>query len=125
MADTSFVAQPFITAGSGIGVPTQHNYHLGPSIVRRILITYPPGCGGLVGIRIQAGMGDAFPNQPGQFMLFDDYTYAFDVTNQIDSGQWTVLTYNTDAIDRVVQVVFEYDYLRGFNGQTSDVAIAL
>jgi hypothetical protein len=75
-------------------------------------MTFPPGCGGQVGGRVEAGGGFAFPSAPGQFVTFDDYTYAVDVTGQVDNGNWAVVAYNTDAIAHEIQWVFEYDYLR-------------
>lgn len=76
-------------------------------------------------VSIQAGNGFAFPSKPGQYLAFDDYTYAFDVSNQIDSGQWSVVFYNLDFIDHDPIVVFEYDYLRGTVTAASATPIAL
>lgn len=101
------------------------NIDLGPSEVKRILLTFPAGCGGLVGVRIEAAGGYAFPNQPGQFLSFDDYTYAFDVTNQAQTGRWTKVAYNVDLIPHLVTVVFEYDYLRGIQSVSQSLAVAL
>lgn len=116
-----------INCPPGNGVQQVHPFpvNLGPSIVRRILITWPAGCGGLLFIQIQAGGGYAFPNQQGQYLAFDDYTYAFDVANQINSGQWSVLSYNMDYIGHDPIIVFEYDYLRGTVAPASVTPISL
>jgi hypothetical protein len=112
-------------AGNGVKHVGAFAINLGPSIVRRILITWPAGCGGLLFIQIQAGNGYAFPNQQGQFLAFDDYTYAFDVSNQIDSGQWSVVSYNMDYIGHDPIVTFEFDYLRGTVTSSAVTPIAL
>lgn len=113
MADASQVFTPIFPAQNGGSTPGIFNCALGPSIVRRILLVFPAGCGGLVGVRIEAGAGYAFPNQPNQYMLFDDYTYELSVDNQVDSGQWRLVGFNRDFIDHEILTVFEYDYLRG------------
>lgn len=113
MADASRVFIPAIAPGNGSPHFQVLPAPLGPSIVRRILITWPAGCGGLVFIQIQAGGGYAFPNQLGEYLAFDDFTYSFEVSNQITSGQWAIAYYNMDFIGHDPIIVFEFDYLRG------------
>lgn len=125
MADASQVFIPSYGPGNGNANIQTLPCKLGPSVVRRILLTYPAGCAGQLFLRIQAGGGFAFPNQPNQYLAFDDYTYAFDVSNQINSGDWAVVGYNLDTITHDPIVVFEYDYLRGTVTSTSSTPIAL
>lgn len=125
MVDASQVFQPIFPPGNGSIVVSSLDTPLGPSIVRRILVTFPAGCGGLVGIRISAAQGFAFPSVQGQYITFDDYTYPFDVSNQIDGGNWSIYGYNIDWIAHEVQVVYEYDYLRQPVNQSSSNLIAL
>jgi|ERR1700749_836891 len=126
MADALKVFQPILPAGNGATNVLNFDTLLGASIVRRILITWPAGCGGLVGVRIEAGQGFAFPSDGVNFLSFDDYTYAFDVDNQIDSGQWRMVTYNRDFVVHLVQVVYEYDYLRGVaSGSASSQPVSI
>lgn len=98
---------------------------LGPSNVRRILLTWPAGCAGQVYVAVRASGGYAFPNQPSQFMAFDDYTYAIDVSNQTTSGHWSLLMYNQDQVVHAIQVVYEFDYLRGQQAPSSPQQIAI
>lgn len=125
MADAS---QGFVInypAQNGGSFQEEFAVNLGPCTVRRILITWPAGCGGQMFLQIRAGGGYAFPNQQNQFLAFDDYTYVFDVDNQINSGQWSVIGYNSDFIDHDPIVVFEFDYLRGTVTSASTTPIAL
>lgn len=62
---------------------------------------------------------------PETYLAFDDYTYAFNVSNQTDSGKWSVVAYNMDFILHDPIVVFEYDYLRGTVTQASVTPVAL
>lgn len=125
MADALQSSGGLITARTVLPSIEVFSPNLGPSIVRRILITWPAGCGGLVGVRIEAGGGFAFPNVDGQYLSFDDYTYAFDVANQTTSGQWLAACYNVDYIDHEITVVYEFDYLRGNQQSSSMNPIAL
>lgn len=125
MADASKAFTIVVQPGSTFNTPVAFALPLGPSIVRRILLTWPPGCGGLVGVQIQAGGSGAFPSNPLTYFVFDDYTYAFDVDNQIDSGVWSVLLYNIDQIGHGIQFVFEYDYLRGPSAGSHSQLIAI
>lgn len=125
MADTSQQFFMPVPAGNGSRQLWNANAPLGPSIVRRILITWPPGCAGLVGVQIQAGGQAAFPNVSASYMVFDNYTYAFDVQNQINSGQWLIQAFNTDFLIHNIQAIFEYDYYRGDITPGSTTPIAL
>lgn len=125
MVDASFVANGIITAGTVLPATQSIFTKLGPSQVRRISIIFPAGCGGLVGVRIKAGGGFAFPNVDGQYFSFDDYIYTFDVANQTDSGQWQAECYNIDLIDHGITVIYEFDYLRGNLGIASSQPIAI
>lgn len=125
MADASQGVILALPAGNGNRVTTKYDMNLGPCTVSRILITWPAGCGGRVFMQILAGGGNAFPNQAGQFLAFDDYTYVVDVTNQTDTGNWSIVSYNLDYIDHDPIVVFEFNYLRGNVTPGSAQAIAL
>jgi hypothetical protein len=125
MADASQGTIWIVPANTPASAPRTAANELGPSIVRRILLTWPAGCAGQVFVQVQASGGYAFPNQQGQFMAFDDYTYAIDVSNQTTSGHWRLLTYNTDQTDHAIQVIYEFDYLRGDMSTTQLQAVAL
>lgn len=125
MADASQAQIIAVPAGNGIKSVLRYDFQLGPSNVRRILLTWPAGCGGLVFLQVQAGGGYAFPNQQNQFLAFDDYTYVFDVTGQINNGNWSIIAYNLDFIDHDPIIVFEFDYLHDDVTQSSVTPIAL
>lgn len=125
MADASQSVIINFPAGNGAVNLLTYTLNLGPCNVRRILLTWPAGCAGQLFLSVHAGNGYAFPSMPNQYLAFDDYTYVFDVTNQIDSGQWSIVGYNSDYIDHDPIVVFEYDYLRGNQAAPSTTPVAL
>ena len=111
MADFSQSIQ--CTVPPGFGTQTLQGFpaNLPDCIVVKILVTFPPGCAGLVGVSLFAGGSPAYPNVAGQYMAFDDYTLDQDVSNQIQTGQWDVIAYNLDINPHTLQVVFECDNL--------------
>lgn len=125
MVDASQVFLATVPAGSGSAATTAFPTTLVPSKVRRILITFPYGCAGLVGAQVQAAGGYAFPNQQNTFIVFDDLVYTFEVNNQVDSGQWSVVAYNQDVIPHTLQIVYEYDYLKNNSQVSSLTPVAL
>jgi hypothetical protein len=88
----------------------QLNHNLGLSVVEKILITWPPGCAGLVQCVVTYSGTPVYPNQTGQAFLFDDYTLEIDVTNQGNSGAWGVQVNNTDSIQHSLHVVYLFNY---------------
>lgn len=82
---------------------------LGDSNVTRILLTFPPGCAGLVGIRIEHGGSQVYPLTKNTWFIFDDYTLEVDPTGQGTSGQWHVAGYNTDLYPHTIQSYFFYN----------------
>jgi hypothetical protein len=111
MPDVSYVADLVLPAGNGAQSFNSIDAPLGDSSVRRILLTFPPGCAGLVGVVIFAGGSVAYPINGDKYFVFDDYTYVLEAKGQITSGQWKVVGYNTDYYQHTIQVIFEYDYL--------------
>lgn len=109
MTQRANVFQLDVPAGSGSAATTVFHTRLGTSAVKTILLTFPPGCAGNVGASIYAGGSPAYPNQDGIYLIYDDYTYQQDVANQINSGDWSIVAYNTDLVDHTLQVVYQWD----------------
>lgn len=112
MADALFKIGFVVPAGNGVQTIGTLNFNIGPSVIRRIILDFPAGCMGNVGIAVTAGKSPAFPNNPNAFIVFDGYQFDTEVSNQIDSGQWGLMGYNTDFVDHQVRSYFFYDYVR-------------
>lgn len=91
---------------------------LGDSNVTQIILVFPPGCSGNVGVRVESGGAQLYPLVAGTWFMLDDYTLLIPVTNQINSGQWHVAGYNQDFYDHTITAYFFYDYLN-LTGQGS------
>lgn len=85
---------------------------LGDSNVTRIILQFPPGCAGNVGVRLEQGGSQVYPYTIGQFFIFDDYTLEIDPTDKGTSGQWHLAGYNTDQYPHTVTVHFFYDLVK-------------
>lgn len=115
----------------GITVPANTSnfqtseYQLPLCTVERILITWPPGCAGLVQVIIQAGGNFAYPSVSGQAFEFDDYTLDIMCTNPLNSGSWAVMVNNTDVIAHSIHVTFMYNYWTGNAGEASAQPVSI
>lgn len=124
MADASQSFAFTLPAGNGSNATAEYSMQLPICDVSKITITWPAGCAGLVGLAVQAAGTNAFPYIAGQFMNFDDYTYPLEVTNQLDSGDWSLLAYNADYFAHTVQLVMEYNYINTNSGVSSSLQVS-
>lgn len=98
---------------------------IGISNVSQIIIQFPPGCAGNVGIRVEHGGSQVYPLKSGTFFVFDDFTLVIPISGQGNSGQWHVAGYNTDFYDHVINAYFFYDYVDLAAGQSGGSLISL
>lgn len=101
-----------IPGGGSINTIFFTDCELGWSNVTKILLNFPPGCSGLVGVRVESGGAQLYPLKAGTFFVLDDFVLEIPVTNQIQSGQWHVAGYNTDFYQHTITAYFFYDYIR-------------
>lgn len=111
MSDASQAFSILIPAGNGVLTSAYYPLAIGLAEVTRCIIAWPAGCCGNVGASLLAANTAAFPRQSGVYLAFEDYTYAFDVSNQIQTGNWGIEAYNTDYFDHTLYIVLEYDYV--------------
>lgn len=93
---------------------------LGDSDVSKILLVFPPGCSGLVGVRVEVGGAQVYPQKVGTWFIFDNYPLEIPVSKKPNSGQWHIAGYNTDFYQHTIQAYIFWDYLtRSEVGQSS------
>lgn len=105
MSDFTKVFDIALPAGKGVMTPVEYETRLGLCTVEEFLITFPPGCAGLVGAAIFAAHSPAYPNDQNAYLAFDDYVYVQPVSSQIDSGDWSIMAYNVDYFPHTLQIV--------------------
>jgi len=111
MADASQSFEITVPAGNGSTATMETEFDLGSCNVTGCNIVWPAGCSGLVGAALLAAESWAFPAKQGTFWRYDDFVYSFSISNQITTGDWSLVAYNADYYDHTIQVVIEYDYL--------------
>jgi len=111
MTDVVTECDLILPAGNGSTAIYYEEANLGWSDVQSIMLVFPPGCSGLVGVQIQYAVNPVYPNGPNSWYILDDYVLAIDVTNQQQGGQWRVVGYNTDTYQHIVRGYFSYNYL--------------
>lgn len=114
-----------IPAGNGSFLEWGVSCPLGWSNVTQIILVFPPGCAGLVGVRLGYAGGYVYPAQQGQYFVADDYNLAIPVTNQQQAGQWTLNGYNRDTYQHTVDGWFFYDYIIGTESSPSSGLVSL
>lgn len=108
MADALQTFGMTVSPTNGVFVFFQHTLPI--CTVRRILLTWPPGCVAQVQAIIFCGGNKVYPPLNGQALEFDDYTLDIPVSNQPNSGDWGVQVANFDAIQHSLHIVYLYDY---------------
>lgn len=98
---------------------------LGNSNVSQVILSFPPGCSGLVGVRVEHGGSQVYPLTPGTWFILDDYTLPIPVSGQGNSGQWHVAGYNTDFNQHTVEAYFFYNRVDLSSGNNSTPLVSL
>lgn len=114
-----------IPAGNGSTLEWGIQCNLGWSNVNQIIIVFPPGPSGLVGVRIGYAGGYVYPSDTGQYFVADDYKLVIPVSNQQQAGQWTLNGYNTDEFFHSISAWFFYDYIIGSEPAPSSGLVSL
>lgn len=103
------ILHPFavtIPAGTPANAPLVTLTQMSPSVVDRIEWLFPAGCNGQVGIQFGARAIPLLPGDKTQFFTGSGSSAGFDLTDMHDTGDWSVIGYNTGAFPHTIQVTF-------------------
>ena len=114
-----------IPAGTTKASPVNLQCALGWSRVSQLLVTFPPGCSGFVGVRFLYSDNPVYPIGPSSFFVMDDFTLSIPITNQKQGGQWSMSGYNTDIYPHTVTGYFYFDYINAAQPASSSGLISL
>lgn len=95
-----------IPAGTAKASPVQINFPMPPRVIERIEIVVPPGPRGEVGFQLGSGPVQVIPTTPGQFVVTDNEIINWPLTDQFNSGAWSMLAYNTGTYNHSLEVRF-------------------
>lgn len=107
-----------IPAGTAQSSPLVTPVSFPDRVVSGVHWKVPPGPSGLMGWRLTMSNGIAVIPVGGGWIISDDDSDTWVLSNQPTSGQWEVTGYNTDVYDHTVYITFLLD-LTG--GQTAPV----
>ena len=77
-----------------------------PATVERIEWLFPAGCAGLVGIQIGARAVVIIPHNTSQFITRTGDSAGVDLDGAHDTGDWSVIGYNTGTFPHTIHVTF-------------------
>jgi hypothetical protein len=95
-----------IPAGTAINAPLVTLTQFEPNTVERIEWLFPDGCLGVVGIAIGARSVPIIPRSHSQWLIRSGQSQGMDLEGAHDSGDWSVIGYNTGQYAHTVHVSF-------------------
>ena len=95
-----------IPAGTPRASPQVSLTQFPTAIVERIEWLFPAGCAGLVGIQIGARNVAVIPFDASQFITRTGDSSGIDLTDMHNTGDWSVIGYNTGAFPHTIHVTF-------------------
>jgi hypothetical protein len=114
-----------IPAGNGSTLEYFIDCHLGWSEVTQIIIQFPAGPSGNVGVRVEYATNPVYPVGNNQWFVADNYVLTIPVTNQQQGGQWRFTGYNTDQFPHTIDIWFYYNYVTASTSSISSGLVAL
>lgn len=110
MTDAVRAATLSLPAGNGSTAIFFTPVELGWAEVTEILVQFPPGCAGLVGVRLEYTQHPVYPIDGTGWYTFDDFNLVIPVSNQGNSGSWRLVGYNADYNPHVIKGFFSYNW---------------
>lgn len=95
-----------VTAGTAKTATAKTPMGMPARVVERIEVRIPPGPRGEVGFQLGSGGLQIVPLNAGTFIVADDERLSFDLTDQLTSGAWQLIAYNTGVFDHTLYVRF-------------------
>lgn len=97
---------PSVPAHTAIATPTTINLTMPPRTVERIDWRVPPGPQGLLGWYLAMGGTQVVPYGTANYVIANDESASWDLTDLPDGGEWQLVGYNTDSHPHTVYLRF-------------------
>ena len=95
-----------VPAATAKASPVTVSLAVGMATVDRIRWRVPPGPRGNLGWYLAMGGQQVLPNGSGNYIVADDETDTWDLSNLPDEGEWELIGYNVGAFDHSVYLWF-------------------
>lgn len=102
----TYIFQVTIPAGTPQATPLVTPTTFEPNTVERIQWLFPQGCNGMVGIQIGARAVPVLPPNGVNWYRHSGGASGIDVTDMPNTGDWSVIGYNTGANPHTIDVTF-------------------
>lgn len=98
-----------VPANTLASAPQSTRIQFSPGTITRIDIKVPPGPSGNLAINVNSGGNNYIPVNSGSFLFPDDDYLVFPLSAAPNSGNWTIVAYNTDVWDHSFYVTFHVE----------------
>lgn len=105
-----------IPAGTLVSAPATIALTMPPRIVLGVNVRVPPGPRGEVGWALAAAGVAVLPWNAGAWIVTDDESIDWPLSQQIDSGAWQLIAYNTGVFPHTLYVTFMLDLPQSAGG---------
>lgn len=95
-----------IPAGTPVAAPLVTSTAFNPMTVDRIEWLFPPGCNGVVGIKVGARSVQVLPGTAGAWIIRSGDSSGHNLADLPDMGDWSIIGYNTGSFPHTIHVVF-------------------
>ena len=95
-----------IPAGTPQSAPITIDCSFPTRVVTSVQWDVPPGPNGLMGFQVANAGVPIIPQPPGTWIVSNDHHHEWELHDQITSGSWQVIGYNTGIYDHTVYVHF-------------------
>ena len=95
-----------VNPGGTPAAPQRFPLNMPARIVTGLTVIVPPGPRGEVGFALGAAGVPVLPSNAGGYIVADYQAIDWDVEDQIESGAWQLIAYNTGLYSHTLQVVF-------------------
>lgn len=112
MSDDIFHFTVTVPAGTPQAAPLVTLTQFRAAEVERITWRLPPGTAGKVGFQIGARNVQIIPQAAGQFIVAEGGSGSFDLEGQHNTGDWSVIAYNTGLFPHNIYVTYHIRTLR-------------
>jgi hypothetical protein len=98
-----------VPAGTLSTAPQSTHIQFSPGTVTDVDIKVPPGPSGNLAINVNSGGNNYIPVNDASFLFPDNDYLSYALSNAPNSGNWTVVAYNTDVWDHTFYVTFHVE----------------
>lgn len=95
-----------IPAGTAVASPVTVDVSIPEASITEVEILVPPGPNGLMGFRLANAGTQVIPYLSDDWIISNEETISWPLTEQITSGSWQVTGYNTGQFDHTIYLRF-------------------